>query len=104
MSKAYEGGIRAMSTGQKVGGPIAYQIKVQGRIDEQRWSGWFTGLTITVECAFPPITALTGAVDQAALRGILNRLWDLNLTLISVVPTDAAGNERCIPGDKIKGR
>ncbi len=34
-----------------------------------------------------PITVLTGpVVDQAALRGILNRLWDLNLTVISVNP------------------
>jgi hypothetical protein len=48
-------------------------------------------MTITVELAGDgtPITALTGSVaDQAALRGILNRLWDLNLTVISVVPVD----------------
>jgi hypothetical protein len=58
-----------------------YQIKVQGRLDES-WSGWFNGMAITFE---GDTTTLTGAVvDQAALRGILSRLWDLNLALISV--------------------
>ncbi len=61
--------------------PIAYQIRVQGRLDES-WSGWFDRMAITVE---GNSTTLTGAVvDQAALRGILSRLWDLNLALISV--------------------
>jgi hypothetical protein len=63
-----------------------YQIKVQGTLDT-RWSEWFGGLAVTAEAAgdCPPLTILAGAVpDQAALRGILNRLWDLNLILISV--------------------
>ena len=63
-----------------------YQIKVQGRLDEG-WSDWFSGMTVTFENEGDdaPITTLTGAVtDQAALRGILPRIWDLNLTLISV--------------------
>ena len=60
---------------------VVYQIKVHGRLDES-WSGWFNGMTITFE---GNTTTLTGAVvDQAALRGILSRLWDLNLALISV--------------------
>ena len=62
-----------------------YCIKVQGRLDGS-WSRWFNGLTI--ECTntgASVITALTGpVVDQPALRGILNKLWDLNLILISV--------------------
>lgn len=58
-----------------------YQIKVQGKLDE-KWSGWFNGMTVTYEC---DITTLTGVVvDQAALRGILDKIWDLNLSLISV--------------------
>ena len=58
-----------------------YQIKVRGRLDED-WSDWFSGMTVTFESS---VTTLTGAVvDQAALRGILSKIWDLNLTLISV--------------------
>ena len=68
-----------------------YQIKVQGKLDES-WSSWFSGLTITLE---GDTTTLTGAVvDQAALRGILSRLWDLNLALISVNPIEPAPNKR----------
>ena len=58
-----------------------YQIKMQGKLDE-KWSDWFNEMTVTLES---DITTLTGAVvDQAALRGILDKVWDLNLTLISV--------------------
>jgi len=58
-----------------------YQIRVQGKLDEH-WSDWFNGMAITSESG---ITTLTGAVmDQARLRGILSKIWDLNLTVISV--------------------
>ena len=58
-----------------------YQIKVRGRLDED-WSDWFSGMTVTFESS---VTTLTGAVaDQSALRGILTKIWDLNLTLISI--------------------
>ena len=60
-----------------------YQIEIAGSLDA-RWSEWFSGLTITAHESEPPRTTLTGRVDQTALRGIVNRLWDLNLTLISV--------------------
>lgn len=63
-----------------------YQIRVQGSIGE-RWSNWFEGLQIETEDAIDgsQITALSGRfMDQAALRGILTKLWNLNLTLISV--------------------
>jgi hypothetical protein len=63
-----------------------YQIKVQGRLDAS-WSDWFDGMTLTFEHGDgdSPITTLTGAVvDQAALHGLLSRISDLNLTLISV--------------------
>jgi hypothetical protein len=61
-----------------------YRIEIEGRLDP-RWSGWFNGLTIAVEGQDPLVTTLNGAIpDQASLRGILNKIWDLNLSLISV--------------------
>ena len=61
--------------------PSVYQIKMQGKLDAS-WSGWFSGMAITLDGS---TTILTGAVaDQPALRGILTKLWDLNLDLISV--------------------
>ena len=66
--------------------PATYQIKVPGHLDES-WSEWAGGMTITVESEGddPPITTLTGTVaDQAALQGLLRRLYSLGLPLISV--------------------
>jgi len=63
-----------------------YRITVYGKVD-QSWSEWFGGLKLTavVDKDGVPITRLTGTLpDQGALRGILNKLWDLNLTLLSV--------------------
>ena len=57
-----------------------YQIKVEGSVDSS-WSDWFSGMTVTFQDG---ISTITGPVDdQAALRGILSKIWDLNLTLIS---------------------
>lgn len=68
-----------------------YQIKVYGRVNEN-WSEWFNGLALSLEqIGDDQVTTLTGRVaDQAALRGILNALWDLNLTLISVMRFDTS--------------
>ena len=66
--------------------PATYQIKVPGHLDE-RWSEWTEGMTIMVESGDdgPPITSLTGVVvDQAALQGLLRRLYALGLPLLSV--------------------
>jgi hypothetical protein len=65
--------------------PATYQIKVPGHIGES-WSDWAGGMTITVESDDDglPITTLTGTVDQAALHGLLRRLYSLGLPLISV--------------------
>ena len=51
-----------------------------------RWSDWIQGMTIAVESEGedPPVTILTGTVDQAALHGVLRRLYSLGLPLISV--------------------
>jgi len=62
------------------------QIRVQGWIGE-RWASWFDGMAITYEGQNDgsAVTVLTGpVVDQAALRSLLNKLWDLNLAVISV--------------------
>jgi len=63
-----------------------YELQVQGELD-QGWENWLSGLAVTLDChgEQPPTTTLVGPVaDQAALRGLLCKLWDLNLTLISV--------------------
>ena len=67
---------------------LIYEIKILGVLDE-KWSQWFAGLQITSEKHddHNSITNLVGVVpDQANLRGILNKIWDLNLTIISVNP------------------
>ena len=65
--------------------PATYQTKVPGVLDE-RWSDWNGGMTITIESDGDglPVTTLTGPVDQAALQGLLRRLYSLGLPLISV--------------------
>jgi hypothetical protein len=65
--------------------PATYQIKVPGQISES-WSDWVGGMTITIENEDGlPVTILTGALDQAALLGLLRRLYSLGLPLISVI-------------------
>jgi len=62
--------------------PITYEIKVEGLVDD-RWSEWFGGVTITH--IDNTETLLTGELlDQAALHGVLERIRDLGLTLVSV--------------------
>jgi hypothetical protein len=70
--------------------PATYEIKVPGHIGEH-WSDWAGGMTIAVEYKgeAPPVTTLAGTVDQAALLGLLRRLYSLGLPLISVVCVDA---------------
>ncbi len=63
-----------------------YEIQVQGELDPG-WEDCFNGLavTLTYTSEQSPTTTFIGPVaDQAALRGVLCKLWDLNLTLISV--------------------
>ena len=66
--------------------PATYQIKVPGHLDDS-WVDWAGGMSITLESKGngPPTTVLTGAVaDQAALQGLLRRLYSLGLPLMSV--------------------
>ena len=63
-----------------------YQITISGTLDEC-WVGWFNQMQITTDTIENgnPITVLTGPlVDQVALRGLLIKIWDLNMELISV--------------------
>jgi hypothetical protein len=62
--------------------PIVYEIRIKGHLGRQ-WANWFDGLTIELE--EDGDTLLTGAmVDQAALHGLLKKVRDLGMPLISV--------------------
>lgn len=67
----------------------AYRITVLGRLDPS-WSSWFDGQIIEGPNTDHSATAvLIGPViDQPTLRGLLNKLWDLNLILVSVIRLD----------------
>jgi hypothetical protein len=62
--------------------PLVYQIRLEGHLGRQ-WQGWFEGLAITLEDN--GLTLLRGPVtDQAALHGLLRKVRDLGLPLVSV--------------------
>ena len=61
---------------------MVYEIKIKGQLDKH-WSVWFDGLAMTYD--EQGHTILSGSlVDQAALHGLLNKIRDMNLPLISV--------------------
>ena len=63
--------------------PMVYQIRIKGHLGSQ-WTDWFGGLTVTLEDNGE--TLLTGpVVDQAALHGLLKKVRDLGMPLVSVV-------------------
>jgi len=63
-----------------------HEIRVEGHLD-QRWSDWVDGLTFTHEA--DGTTTLTGVlVDQSALHGVLNRMRDLGMPIVSVQRLD----------------
>ncbi len=67
----------------KLDQPMVYQIRIKGHLGRQ-WTNWFEGLTITLEDNGD--TILTGpVVDQAALHGLLRKVRDLGIPLISAI-------------------
>jgi hypothetical protein len=75
------------STAGRPGGSPRYEIRLKGRLDT-RWAAWFDGLALTT--AEDGTTALRGPViDQAALHGVLQKVRDTGLPLLSVNELDA---------------
>jgi hypothetical protein len=73
------------------GQPMAYQIRIKGHLGHQ-WTDWFGGLAISLENNGD--TLLTGpVVDQAALHGLLRKIRDVGMPLVSVSPVEP-GRER----------
>ncbi len=67
-------------------GPLRYEIRVQGHL-HPRWAAWFDGLDLAEETG--GVTVLHGpVVDQAALHGLLHKLRDVGLPLVSVSQVD----------------
>lgn len=67
--------------------PVIYQIRLKGHLSSL-WRDWFDGLTITLEDNGD--TLLTGpVVDQAALHGLLKRVRDLGMPLLSINPVSS---------------
>ena len=65
------------------GQPMVYQIRIKGHLGRE-WTDWFGGLAITLEDNGD--TLLTGpVVDQAALHGLLKKVRDLGMPLLSVI-------------------
>ena len=66
--------------------PVVYQIRLKGHLGRE-WTDWFEGLTITLDDNGD--TLLTGPViDQAALHGLLRKVRDLGMPLVSVSPLE----------------
>ena len=77
---------RASPSDQKPCETARYEIRVEGHLAD-RWAAWFDGLTITLEENGE--TRLTGPiVDQAALYGLLRKVRDLGMPLLSVARVD----------------
>jgi hypothetical protein len=70
-----------MKNQRRINAPEPYEIRVAGHLSEN-WAGRFEGLSMRHEPEGK--TALSGSLDQAALHGVLMRIRDLGLNLISV--------------------
>ena len=74
--------------------PVTYEIKVPGEIDVS-WADWTGRMTLTVESEGdgPPVSILRGTMDQAALQGLLRRLYSVGLPLISVIWVESGSED-----------
>lgn len=85
-------------------GPRTYDIRFRGHLDA-RWTAWFDGLTLTSER--DGTTVIRGVVvDQAALHGLLRKLRDTGLPLISVQhapPGETAARPTAAPSEDSAG-
>ncbi len=73
------------------GQPVVYQIRIEGHLGSE-WTDWFGGLIITLEDNGD--TLLTGPViDQAALHGLMKKVRDLGMPLLSVNPVNSGQAE-----------
>jgi hypothetical protein len=80
----------------ETGRPAVYRIRVRGHLGSA-WSDWFTGLRVTLEDHGD--TLLVGPLDQAALHGVLRRIRDLGLPLVSVTRIESG---RLVPQASIQ--
>jgi hypothetical protein len=77
--------------------PAIYEIRIRGRLDED-WVEWFEDMTLTHTSEGH--TLLTGPVpDQAALHGLLNKVRNLNLELISATQIEADSKDESQTGE-----
>ena len=98
-----DGSARDESSGASAGNdssPLQYEIRIKGHLDP-RWSAWFDGLSLTKES--DGTTIIYGpVVDQAALHGLLQKLRDVGLPLVSVI--QASPDEGGAPALEPRGR
>jgi len=76
------------------GRPVRYEIRVDGVLDDQ-WADWFGGLQVNTEGTHTVIVGMLP--DQPALHGVLAKVRDLGLSLISVRRLDAGDEADRIP-------
>ena len=96
----YKGMSNDLNSKTDSGTPMVYQIRIKGHLDSQ-WTDWFDGLTITLE--EDGDTLLTGSIiDQAALHGLLKKVRDLGMPLVSVGPLEP-GPSTTLPQRGLRG-
>ncbi|MDQ2750976.1 MAG: hypothetical protein ABI775_08725 [Pseudonocardiales bacterium] len=81
--------MREVPSGGKQDGAQQYEIRIKGHL-APRWADWFDGMTLT--CHDDGTTVIHGTVaDQSALHGLLRKLNDLGVPLLSVAATSLSG-------------
>ena len=80
-----------MGNGREFDQPGVYQVRIRGSLDEG-WSDWFEGMVVVPQADNE--TLLNGSVDdQIALHGLLAKIRDLGLTLLSVQRVEKASDD-----------